>query len=436
MLKKSLNITIAYTLTFLVLSIQICSGQKFILQKAVWNYQKKTAMAITALNDYHTIDSSDFKKIFSSYKIKEYSKCKVPLQTFENGKKDDFLNFVLFITYSDSVIVICDKDRDTYFANDTIYWFRAKSENEKVDDISKELVNITLNKIPLKDKNNDIIYEKADFFIRPNLALKNGHYVFNKYPLSLYLKNYNTLFFKLNDKEYEMAIFSHPLVQSFYTAPNLLWNENSLIYAIFKLNTFGKDSTITSFKSLNDLTTNGLNHTQIIDGKSMTVEEHNDTFTELTLKFTDAVAPIYDNNILADLNAKNIINNNVEYPFKKDKIKLLIFGGSWCLPCKKVLPELKKLYIKNKKNIEVFEILIEKNIADAKNYRAKNKIPWTLYYEELNGKSKNPIQSFFHVFIYPSFYLIGKNNHILLNTNSDEGLESINEKIISIGLKL
>lgn len=70
----------------------------------------------------------------------------------------------------------------------------------------------------------------------------------------------------------------------------------------------------------------------------------------------------------------------------KSKIVLLDFWASWCGPCRKIHPELVKVYSKyNKKGFEIFSISLDESKEDWQKAIAKDKLVWKNHISELNS---------------------------------------------------
>ena len=76
-------------------------------------------------------------------------------------------------------------------------------------------------------------------------------------------------------------------------------------------------------------------------------------------------------------------NKIVDIFDKKKKFTIINFWATWCIPCKKELPDLKKMKIDHK-DLKVIIISIDKNpIKDQLNFLAKNKVnELTTYFDK------------------------------------------------------
>ena len=76
----------------------------------------------------------------------------------------------------------------------------------------------------------------------------------------------------------------------------------------------------------------------------------------------------------------SISHDSVDFSKLRGKYVLLDFWGTWCVPCKQILPNLKIL---NKKysNIEMIGVAFDDKIDDVKNYVTRDSILWKQIYE-------------------------------------------------------
>ncbi len=91
---------------------------------------------------------------------------------------------------------------------------------------------------------------------------------------------------------------------------------------------------------------------------------------------------------------------------------LLVFWASWCPHCKQEMPELKKLYEKQKPNsFDVVAVSIDTNAMELKTYLAEKQIPWTTLFD---GKSWfGALPNAYYLYATPVFYVLDKNRKII-----------------------
>jgi len=97
----------------------------------------------------------------------------------------------------------------------------------------------------------------------------------------------------------------------------------------------------------------------------------------------------------------------------KDKPVLVIFFFTACVPCKKEMPELEKLYISYKQKVSMYLISTDSEGSDAvRPYINKMKITIPVLIDKYSDVTK-----LYGIDKYPSMVLIGKNGKIIFLTN-------------------
>ncbi len=101
-----------------------------------------------------------------------------------------------------------------------------------------------------------------------------------------------------------------------------------------------------------------------------------------------------------------------------NKKVLLYFWGSWCTPCKAILPELKQIYSQYTNELEIIAVAKD-TPSKVKAYVKKNKISWQ------NVLATQSMLSSLNVTSYPTFILLDSNGVIMnekVNLNEIENL--------------
>lgn len=135
---------------------------------------------------------------------------------------------------------------------------------------------------------------------------------------------------------------------------------------------------------------------------------------ELMGEIIDKDTPDFLSN-LVDLNGKSLAKD-----FLKNKIVVLDFWATWCVPCMKEMPYMEIAYDQYKNNPDVVFMVInsgsKNELSDAQNWWGNKKYNFPVYY----NKDRN-IGDMLGFNVIPATYVIDKNNRIRFKTLGFEG---------------
>ncbi|RMG83869.1 MAG: TlpA family protein disulfide reductase [Bacteroidetes bacterium] len=138
------------------------------------------------------------------------------------------------------------------------------------------------------------------------------------------------------------------------------------------------------------------------------IETHRNIALEVKEKLSSTIpgsyAPVWE---LPSLTS----DDTVKLSDFKDKLVLLDFWATWCVPCIKEFPALNVLYEKYKKDIVIVSISIDKKRKKAERFAKKKHYPW--YFVHFDG-NYDLLESY-KVKTIPLYYLIDSNGKVLLS---------------------
>ncbi len=128
-----------------------------------------------------------------------------------------------------------------------------------------------------------------------------------------------------------------------------------------------------------------------------------------------------------DFKAMDIDGNTVELSKYKGKVVILDFWATWCSPCIKEIPNLKKIYSEFKNNeFEIISIALERKPKEhAIKFVADRGMSWVHIINKDKGRE---IATEYKIRYIPTMYVVGKKGDILASGLRGEKLkEKISE---------
>jgi thiol-disulfide isomerase/thioredoxin len=129
----------------------------------------------------------------------------------------------------------------------------------------------------------------------------------------------------------------------------------------------------------------------------------------------------YRVNFKAPILKGSYLQTNERYTLSANKHNsylLLYFWGTWCVPCKEMLPELKSFVSKNANVFNMVGIAYDYDSVKVINYINNNNISWATLFQKMGSRnSTNNYIDDFKVLEFPTLILIDKFGKIVFRKN-------------------
>lgn len=361
-------------------------------------------------NKYLTkkIKKERFEKIVNHYNIdttrlsNKYIDCEVLILTgTKHGKR----------------IIIVDSDNDEDFGDEKIFEYEYPMSNEKQKEIQNTLPmvltqyeyfennQLTTKKINIKPSpykgslglsfNTENQIEKKYFLFASFPEYKKGSINLDRQDLEIFVSNG---FSRVNYDKDRVSLFITPKTDSLPSELN-----GDIPYAIGDIfNVKGHDYLIDSISNWG-----------------------NELFIKYVGENTKNIG-ITEGFYMPKFEAKHLDNSIFELKQHPDKYILLDFWGTWCKPCIKLIPELKKLNseFSNDKFVLV-SVAFDNDPKKVDDYIIKENMNWEHVFVRQNQKDKNSLVEKLKVTSFPTTILIAPDGKIIARNKTMDELKEI-----------
>lgn len=337
-------------------------------------------------------------------------------------------------------LIVIDNNRNKNFTDDSIYQYPPAKSNIE---FFQSLPQISLN-IPQKNDselgNESILFLTLSPNIKGTLLLNDSAKISmtKAIGLSFYATVYLGANFIVDGRTFEIAIIPHPLAIPVLKDSNSAYGFPKWVFNVYELRNGKKDSLVyfdffkKFIKNLKepDVAFKVLSKYIEVIGFSLDSNSITINIMDSGIYLQNKKSELTRHEKLDSFQAFSLNSQQIEsYFFKNEKLSFLEFSGSWCLPCKEVLPEVKALHSKYGNQMNFLTILEEQNLSNAQKYFKENNLLGKTFYEDINEKKsfKNRMK----VSIYPAFYLINGEGRVIYHSTSSGGLVEIENEIKS-----
>jgi len=132
-----------------------------------------------------------------------------------------------------------------------------------------------------------------------------------------------------------------------------------------------------------------------------------------------------------DFSEKDLLGNPLSVSKYEDKVVLVEFWATWCVPCVAELPNIIKAYKKHHSNgFEVIGISLDQDEQKLKSFLKAKEIPWPQYFD---GKEwQNKLAAKYGIDSVPATFLLDRQGKIIGQDLRGEALEEALTKALTV----
>lgn len=133
-----------------------------------------------------------------------------------------------------------------------------------------------------------------------------------------------------------------------------------------------------------------------------------------------------------ELNGKTLAGNELNWDSFRGKVVLVDYWATWCSPCVRELPNVKKNYEKyHAKGFDVIGISLDESRKTLQEFVDKEKIPWTQMFDDSKDVGwAHPMARYYGISSVPTAILVDKDGTVVSMSARGEELSALLEKLL------
>jgi thiol-disulfide isomerase/thioredoxin len=352
-------------------------------------------------------------------KIKEYTVFEKTIQNLTPNRNNTIRLLVGY--YLNEMIMVADNNHNSDYTDDSVFVFKLINAKIPNKQLRNSLPSIKIDSIEIVSVNGAKSYYSTNIHFCPKPKLNQLNIGFNKKTkndeISLMVFGDSSFYsppFLHRNYLYHLEIIPHPFTFPVYPIDN----SNSLFSNMALIKHITPDSLSMIGFQLAEYLINE-KKSMHFEGESLSLKKI-DLATK-TIEFSiDRNASDSDSNLMHFNKYKHLLITKQVNKFIsiEDKNYTLIeFGGSWCKPCRELMPELQKINTQVKDTISVISIFKEANFNTALNYYKEVAPRWDVYFESLQCNDVTCLAKLFNIGIYPTVLLLNRKGKELFRSS-------------------
>jgi thiol-disulfide isomerase/thioredoxin len=342
--------------------------------------------------------------------------------------KYNTINFLVGYTFT-QMVMVADNNHNRNFSDDSVYTYKIQKDQINNRQFRNSLPQIKLDSLEVIDKNGIPFYYSTSIKFCP--TLKPG-------------SQFSSYFEMPKSKNLGMIIFSDSsyYTENFFIGTNIYHLEfipHSFIYPVYPID--NSDQSWADIVIIKHLEKDSMKLVGSLNVEYMLLRNKEMNFEDKSLKINkyDFTSKVIDFVIDKETNkvSKNLeyLSNN-EYISLKDmkkhtiqisekKYTVLEFGGSWCKPCKEIIPQMEKFHKNSADTVKVISIFKENNLEAALQYFKKTKPKWDVYFESLKCDTAGCFSQILNIGPYPTLFLLNKSGTVLFKDTGSDCIKNV-----------